>query len=491
MKKVIKMAAEPKVLNDSQMRELSQLFTKNNAVSELMFYAQFAFYIKGVTRKEIIDGVMSKFNIKNFHLPQKKNASIKDYHKKKRSPPNMSMKTVIEREKKISLNTISQKDFEEIIDQIFQHTKHQPQEFYNYLSFRYVQSGGTKFRDLTDFLRYLIMETDKTLKLSLDQENRVIVPMECMKMLEEAEKSIQDHKYFKKRYKIFAILWIFACIYNSYSEVAEHGFVINQSQICNMLLFLLFCGVYFYGDRWAKFSASLDKEEFASLPFPEYRLEEVKIVNQNTPTSLLKSTFLPRLNYTTATEEPFIEETRSEKTEIRTKKKSVSSQDQPSQSSSTSTANVPKPISHPDLSWSGSSVWFYNETRLPCANTHPMSDFFPRNIRYFGFFNQESLRKQGLTPEDVEWKHYEARVQKGTVVRHEGSTGIKSLNPRILSRIKIAGHDFGFTLFSWSAKTVKTEYRLLGRNAATEVSRDGVQHHLVDFCSHWTKGPGH
>ncbi len=239
------------------------------------------------------------------------------------------------------------------------------------------------------------------------------------------------------------------------------------------------------------------KELFHDLNFPHVQLEEVQIMDSNY--KIKSISYLP--NYDPREEEKNLCSPTSWGEGKESYRKNISkkntSQFFPANAND-SPAPIPSSIKCSPASWSGTTVWFGEKDKdiVLGKSVHEMrAPFFLKEERCFGFFNSKALEIQGLKKQDLEWKNYKARVKKGTVVPRYEKTGIKILKPRILAHPKIMyegnKHDFGPTIFYYSAKTIGTVYRLLCRLADIRMSSDGTRYKLYDFCWHCPKGPGH
>lgn len=274
----------------------------------------------------------------------------------------------------------------------------------------------------------------------------------------------------------------------------EHGLTLTDLQIRNIFMFLSAVGVYqYFSVHSVHFTLELTEQSFIEEGLPKYPLEQIEIVDFES-NNVVNYTYLPQANPFLTNEFAISAIDASEQTsEIvmaapvskREKNKSlIPARQEPSA--------IPRLLKQAVI-WPADAVIFGNDNRnISIDDTYEMrADYFPKNTRYFGFFNQKALRAQGLNENDKEWKDYFARIEHGQVVSPKGETGVKALKPPILTDVKINRQRFGHHLFRWSAKTIGTLNRLLGDHCATQLDSNGTQYKLVDYCWHRPVGPGH
>lgn len=154
-------------------------------------------------------------------------------------------------------------------------------------------------------------------------------------------------------------------------------------------------------------------------------------------------------------------------------------------------AAIPRSVAEA-LSWPRKGLLFADQKGIVTqSEVFPVSNpFFPKNVRYWSFFNGDALKHQHLSEKNEEWQAYDKLIRRGKLVPPKGCNGIKQLKPRVMTDLKIDKHHFGNRLFSFSVKRQDKDYRLLGTLGPTQW-KDNIQHKLIDFAWHWPSGPGH
>lgn len=157
---------------------------------------------------------------------------------------------------------------------------------------------------------------------------------------------------------------------------------------------------------------------------------------------------------------------------------------------------IPRPIKSKEITWPGNSVLFGNlKTPICFRNAEEKTDAFkmvgaiiPKNIIYYGFFNQHALRTQNFSDQNPDWKTHQAIVKEGDIVGPRGETGIKSLaRPE---KILMQGQNLNgfFMVCTWETKKKTIASRVLGTTGPTQLSDDGTRHTLVDFWRYEAEG---
>ena len=388
------------------------------------------------------------------------------------------------------MNPALSKNLETIIYQILRGLSAQKNEFTNYFYTYLIQNHPGLLMEnennLQKIIEYHILQSIMNVGLKMTGTLHAELPALGYSVL--TEDLVQGRRVYQHLWKKIGILLLFLLPLGIAFDLLRNIPLGSNFTLFNIGFFFL--GIYFLQDGNRQFHTHL---KFRSTEFEQTgklnydHLELINIVD------------FKHHNVVSSVYVPTWESPQNIKTSIPTDRGFHETKSLPDISLSQSKARylpnlsqIPAIISYNLMpSWDAAQILYgKKDQKIPGNRIHKLYVPFKKTC-FYGFFNEEALKKQKLKENDPEWKNYQARIEQGHMVSSHGQTGIKQLNPAILSRVKIAGEDFGERLFSLAAKNIGTTYRLLGTVAGTQKDSEGVQHKLFDFCWHLPKGPGH
>lgn len=305
------------------------------------------------------------------------------------------------------------------------------------------------------------------------------IPKEACDVLSAAEALVKTSRIDVSRYKKIGAFVMIVCLALFVQERLE-GRMDLEFELRNVAFFVF--AAYMYtslGPRAVSYTLDLDAQEFKSEKDSSFLIEQVDILEGQ---KVIETTYLP---FHTEAYDSVLEreETKSAEKEGLSSAPEVRKKVKKRSPVASLFAPLYAAVSSANpVMWPSPSVLCGGEGVIAQRDVHAMrAPYFSHKTHYYGFFNAGALQRQGVDLQSEALQQCKMRVENGNVVRPQGESGIKKLQPAMLICPRIAGESLAQFLFRWSAKTVGTVHRLLGHEANIQLDSSGERHVLVDF----------